>query len=121
VTARPDRSDIWPSTIHWDEFIGGAPLRPYVAEVYHPFAWRGWRDYGTGAIGDMACHTANLPFMALRLGHPTSISADSSEVNPETFTAWARVKIEFPARGEMPPCTLTWYEGKKDGALVLPE
>jgi predicted dehydrogenase len=121
VTARPDRSDVWPASIHWDEFIGGAPLRPYVTEVYHPFNWRGWRDYGTGAIGDMACHTANLPFMALRLGHPTAISAESGEVNPETYTAWARVKIEFPARGEMPPCTLVWYEGKKDGELVLPE
>jgi predicted dehydrogenase len=120
ITARPEKSDIWPGTLHWDEFIAGAPLRPFVAETYHPFAWRGWRDYGTGAIGDMACHTANLPFMALKLGHPTAVSAASGEVNPETFTAWARIDIEFPARGEMLPVTLTWYEGKKDGALVLP-
>ncbi len=120
VTRRPAGADVWPKSIHWDEFLGGAPARPFVAEVYHPFKWRGWLDYGTGAIGDMACHTANLAFRGLKLAHPTAIAAESGEVNAETFPAWARVVLEFPARGESPPVSLTWYEGKKDGKLVLP-
>ncbi|MDX2038816.1 MAG: Gfo/Idh/MocA family oxidoreductase [Isosphaeraceae bacterium] len=120
ITARPDRAEIWPASIDWDCFIGGAPLRPYISKVYHPFNWRGWWDYGTGAIGDMACHTANMAFRALKLGHPYAITAESGELNPETYPAWARVVLEFPARDEMPPVKLTWYEGKKDGVLVLP-
>ncbi len=120
ITARPDRADVWPESVHWDEFLGGAPLRPFVKDTYHPFKWRGWWDYGTGAIGDMACHTANMAFRALKLAHPTTVSAESGEVNPETYPGWARVTLEFPARDGMPPATLTWYEGKKDGKLVLP-
>jgi predicted dehydrogenase len=120
ITARPDKADVWPDGIHWDQFIGGAPLRPFVEKVYHPFNWRGWWDYGTGAIGDMACHTANMAFRALKLAHPVAISAENDELNDETFPGWARVTIEFPARGDMPPVTLTWYEGRQDGELVLP-
>ena len=120
ITKRPDRADVWPKSVHWDYFIGGAPLRPFVKEVYHPMKWRGWWDFGTGAIGDMACHTANMAFRAMKLAHPTAISAESGEVNSETYPAWARVKFEFPAREGLPPSTLTWYEGKKDGKLVLP-
>jgi predicted dehydrogenase len=120
ITARPETADAWPKSIHWDPFIGGAKLRPYVAKVYHPFNWRGWWDFGTGAIGDMACHTANMAFRALKFEYPTSVSAESAELNPETYPAWARVKINFPARESMPAATLTWYEGKKDGKLVLP-
>jgi predicted dehydrogenase len=120
VTKRPDRADVWPSTVHWDYFIAGARLRPYVKGVYHPFNWRGWWDFGTGAIGDMACHTANMTFRALKLEHPTKVSAESGELNPETYPAWAHVTLEFPARGDLPPVTVHWYEGKKDGKLVLP-
>jgi predicted dehydrogenase len=120
VTARPETADVWPNTVHWDYFIGGARLRPYVKGVYHPFAWRGWWDFGTGAIGDMACHTANMAFRALKLEYPTTISAENDEVNPETYPGWAHITIEFPSRGDMPPVTLHWYEGKKDGKLVLP-
>jgi predicted dehydrogenase len=120
ITKRPDRADAWPRSLHWDYFIGGAPLRPYLKDVYHPMKWRGYWDFGTGAIGDMACHTANMAFRALKLAHPVAISAESGEVNPETYQAWARVKLEFPAREGLPPATLTWYEGKKDGKRVLP-
>jgi predicted dehydrogenase len=120
ITARPDKSDIWPASVHWDEFLAGAPLRPFVADTYHSFKWRGWLDFGTGAIGDMACHTANMAFRGLKLAHPTTISAESDSVNNETYPGWAKVTMEFPARDEMPPVTLTWYEGKKDGKLVLP-
>jgi hypothetical protein len=68
----------------------------------------------------MACHTANMAFRALKLEYPTTISAENDEVNPETYPGWAHITIEFPSRGDMPPVTLHWYEGKKDGKLVLP-
>jgi predicted dehydrogenase len=118
VTKRPEPGKK-PKNVHWDLFLGPAPERPY-APGYHPFAWRGWRDFGTGALGDMACHIANMPFMGLRLGAPSTISAESEEPNPETYPAWARVTYEFPARGKRQAVKLIWYEGSKDGKLVLP-
>ena len=118
VTSRPQPGQC-PKHVHFDLFLGPAPERPY-APGYHPFAWRGWWDFGTGALGDMACHTANMAFMALKLGHPTSVQAESGPLNPETYPGWARVTWEFPARGDMPPVKLFWYEGKKDGKKVLP-
>jgi predicted dehydrogenase len=118
ITARPKPEPV-PAHVHWDLFLGPAPERPYSSK-YHPFAWRGWWDFGTGALGDMACHTANMPFMALKLGYPSTISAESGPVNPETYPAWAKVVYEFPAREGMPAVKLTWYEGRKDGKLVLP-
>jgi predicted dehydrogenase len=120
IKARPTKEEAVPENIDWDCWIGPAPMRPY-SKVYLHFKWRGWWDFGTGALGDMACHTANLPYRALKLGSPTTISAESEEPNPETCPAWAKVAYEFPARGEMPPVKLTWYEGKKpDGERVLP-
>jgi predicted dehydrogenase len=126
IVSRPPAEDP-PKHVHWDLWLGPAPVRPYSGlkqdnghPPYHDFNWRGWWDFGTGALGDMACHTANLPFRALKLGYPTSIAAESGPLNPETYPEWARVQFEFPARGEMPPVKLTWYEGRKDGHLVLP-
>ena len=119
VVARPDERPPVPEHVHWDLFLGPAPERPY-HPIYHPFSWRGWLDFGTGALGDMACHTANLAFMALKLGYPRRISAESSEVNSETYPAWATITYEFPARGELPPVKLTWYEGARDGERNLP-
>ena len=119
VTKRP-APKACPKQVHWDLFLGPAPERPY-APGYHPFAWRGWRDFGTGAIGDMACHTANMPFMGLNLGYPSTISAESETPNPETYPGWAKVTYQFPKNGDRAPLTLTWYEGKKDGKLVLPD
>jgi predicted dehydrogenase len=118
VTERPKPAEC-PKHVHFDLFLGPAPERPY-APGYHPFAWRGWWDFGTGALGDMACHTANMAFMALKLGYPTSVQAESGPLNPETYPGWARVVWEFPARGDMPPVKVFWYEGKKDGKKVLP-
>jgi predicted dehydrogenase len=100
-----------PKHVHWDEFLGTAPERPY-DPVYHPFAWRGWWDFGTGALGDMACHTANMAFMALKLGYPTSIVAEEvQDLNPETGPTGARVVFQFPAREGMVPVKFTWHEG----------
>jgi predicted dehydrogenase len=119
IVARSQESVPIPSHVHWDLFLGTAPERPY-NPVYHPHNWRGWWDFGTGALGDMACHTTNLPFMALQLGLPVRVSAKSGEINPETYPAWATITYEFPARGNLPPVKLTWYEGAKDGKRNLP-
>ena len=108
-----------PKHVHWDLFLGTAPERPY-NPVYHPHNWRGWWDFGTGSLGDMACHTANLTFMALQLGLPVKVSAKSGEINSETYPAWATITYEFPARGNLPPVKLTWYEGAKNGKRNLP-
>jgi hypothetical protein len=119
ITARPKDTPSVPAHIHWDEWLGAAPERPYHPAYLH-FKWRGWWDFGTGALGDMACHTTNLPYRALKLGAPTSVSAESEEVNPETCQGWAKITYEFPARGEMPPVKAIWYEGKKAGEKVAP-
>jgi predicted dehydrogenase len=119
VTKRPESKPI-PKHVHWDEWLGPAPERPY-APGYHPFAWRGWWDFGTGALGDMACHTANMAFRALKLGYPTSIVAENGEINPETYPGWATITFQFPARNDgMPPVKLVWYEGHRDGQKNLP-
>ncbi len=119
IVARPTEAPPVPAYVHWDLFLGPAPERPY-HPVYHPHNWRGWWDFGTGSLGDMACHTANLTFMALRLGLPVRVSALSGEINPETYPAWATITYEFPARGSLPPVKLIWYEGAKNGQRNLP-
>jgi predicted dehydrogenase len=119
IKAKPKEAKV-PDYLKWDLWLGTAPERPYGEKFYHPFNWRGWWDYGTGALGDMGCHTANLPFMALKLGYPTSLKGASEELNPETYPAWATVDFEFAARDNMPPVKVSWYEGKKDGKLVHP-
>jgi predicted dehydrogenase len=120
VRSRPTDTPPIPANVHWEQFLGPAPYRPY-NPAYHPFSWRGWWDFGTGALGDMGCHTANLAFMALQLEHPISIRAESEEPNSETYPAWATVHYNFPARGGLPPVQFKWYEGKlPDGAKNLP-
>src|SRR6267143_3196224 len=88
-----------PSSLDWDLWLGPAPARPY-HPAYAPFTWRGWWDFGTGALGDIACHTMNLPFMALRLGAPTAVSAEVvGGVGPESAPArGVTVTYEIPAR-----------------------
>lgn len=120
LSSRPTETPGIPDHIKWDLWLGPAPQRPY-HPFYHPHDWRGWWDFGTGALGDMACHTANLPFMGLKLGLPTRVSAISSEVNNETYPAWAKITYEFPARGDLPPVKLVWYEGSEKGKRNLPE
>ncbi len=109
-----------PGHIDWDSFIGPAQMRPYNGG-YHPFKWRGWWDYGTGALGDMACHTANLVYMGCQLTQPTWVEPITvGPINPETYPAWAVIKMKFPAikgRGEV---TFNWYEGKEKGKKKLP-
>jgi predicted dehydrogenase len=121
VMARPKEEPI-PPHINWEAFIGPAPMRPY-GKGYHPFAWRGWLDFGTGALGDMACHTANMAYRACELGSPSTIEADATDVNPETFPSSAKIKFTFPSRGDKPhqaALDFWWYEGKRGGEKVLP-
>ena len=122
ITARPAKKDV-PPELHWEQWIGPAPMREY-HESLHPFNWRGWWDFGTGALGDMWCHTANLAYRATKLGYPTSVWGESTDLNPETFPAGAHCTWEFPEREGMPPLTFHWYEGKKDngkGEKYLPD
>ncbi len=124
---RPPEAPV-PESLHWDEWIGPAPMRPYAEYVtvdaktqkesrkgaYHTFNWRGYWDFGTGALGDMGCHTANMPFMGLELGYPTSIEAKCGDLNDETYPGWATIVYHFPARGDKPAVKLTWWEGHRN-------
>jgi predicted dehydrogenase len=117
--ARPKGTPAAPKTLAWDLWLGPAPERPYQS-AYLPFNWRGWWDFGTGAIGDMACHTMNLPYMALRLGHPTSVVAElDTPLSNETAPLGCRVTYEFPARGKLPAVTLHWYERRRPPEKLL--
>jgi predicted dehydrogenase len=107
---RPEEMPPVPETLDWDLWLGPAPERPY-HPIYLPFNWRGWLDFGTGALGDIGCHSFDPIFRALKLGHPASVEATSTSINDETFPAGSIVHYEFPARGDMPPVRLTWYDG----------
>ncbi|MCI0536311.1 MAG: Gfo/Idh/MocA family oxidoreductase [Verrucomicrobiales bacterium] len=107
---RPEGSPPVPDTLEWDLWLGPAPSRPY-HPAYAPFKWRGWWDFGTGALGDIGCHTFDPVFRALKLTHPVSVEATSTRVNEETFPLASMVTYHFSARGEMPPLKLVWYDG----------
>jgi predicted dehydrogenase len=107
---RPKETPPVPETLDWDLWLGPAPERPYHPS-YHPFSWRGWWDFGTGVLGDIGCHQLSPVFKALKLGYPTSVEACSSGVNSETAPLASIVRYQFPARGNLPPVTLTWYDG----------
>ena len=108
--ARPTDTHPVPSTLDWEMWLGPAPSRPY-NPAYLPFKWRGWWDFGTGALGDIGCHSLDSVFRALKLGAPISVEASSSRVNEETYPLASMVTYEFAARENMPPVTLTWYDG----------
>lgn len=99
-----------PSTLDWNLWLGPAGFRPY-HPAYCPFVWRGWWDYGTGALGDMGAHLMDQPFWALKLGHPTSVQASSTPYTKDSYPLAEVITYEFPARGKMPPVKLTWYDG----------
>ncbi len=117
---RPKGKFKTPNHVKWDLWVGPAPDRNYHPGL-HPFAWRGWLDFGTGALGDMACHTMNLPFMGLKLGYPTSVTATSAKLNNETYPLWSTITYQFPARGDLPAVKVVWYDGMmKPGKQNLP-
>jgi predicted dehydrogenase len=115
---RPTHVDAIPATFRWDLWLGPAPWRPYAAgrkdgefKGYAPFHWRGFWDFGTGALGDMACHVANLPFFALELDAPTVVEATASGRHAETAPKRSTIRFDFPARGPRGPVTMWWYDG----------
>jgi predicted dehydrogenase len=115
VRSRPKDVPPVPESLDWDLWLGPVPHRPYHPE-YHPLKWRAWLDFGTGPLGDMGCHIVDPVFYALELGSPTAVQAASThwepQVSSETYPRASIVWYEFPARGEMPPVKLTWYDGR---------
>lgn len=107
---RPEEVEPIPTTLDWNMWLGPAPKRPYNS-AYCPRKWRGWWDFGCGALGDMGCHIIDVPFWALKLGHPTSVEASSTKVNSETAPLASIVHYDFPEREGMPPVRMTWYDG----------
>jgi predicted dehydrogenase len=99
-----------PPTLDWDVWLGPAPWRPY-HPAYLPFTWRGWWDYGTGAVGDMGAHLIDQPFWALKLGHPTTVQASATKFTKDSYPLAEVIAYQFPARGKMPPVKMTWYDG----------
>ena len=89
------RSKPVPANVNWEAWLGPAPFRPY-ADGYHPFAWRGWWDFGTGALGDMACHTCNLPYMALDLRDPIAVEAECAEHNQRQLSEVVEDQVRIP-------------------------
>ena len=112
---RPKETPPLPEGLDWDLWIGPAPMRPY-HRTYHPSTWRSWWDFGSGMMGDRGAHTLDAAFSALKLGHPTSISATSMGLNPDTHPLAGIMTFKFPARkdpalGDLPPVTISWYDG----------
>jgi len=106
-----------------DLWLGVSPVRPFAEGQYHPFSWRGWKDFGTGAQGDMACHLMDPALWFLELGRPTRLRSDGPAPNDETYPLWSRVHMEYPAtpyttRG---PLKLTWYDGGRKPDDLLAE
>ena len=104
-----------PETLDWDLFIGPAPMRPF-HEIYTPWNWRGWWDFGTGAFGDMACHVLDPVYQALKLGYPDKVRGSSTVINTESAPQAEKVEFSFPARNkmpkvDMPPVKVYWYDG----------
>jgi predicted dehydrogenase len=99
-----------PDKLNWDLFLGVAPHVDY-HPIYHPFNWRGWVDWGQGALGDMGAHLIDFPFWALELGMPTSIETISTPFNDASFPSSTSTFFEFAARGNKPAVKMTWYDG----------
>ncbi len=105
------KPDPVPENLDWDLWIGPAPMRPFAKGAYHDFAWRGWWDFGTGALGDMACHTFNMPYMGLDLKDPVSVQATCTGHNGDSYPQSAEITFEFPAIDWRGPVLVKWYDG----------
>lgn len=123
----PEKTDRIPSTLNWDLFTGPAAMRPYNS-IYHPWNWRGWWAYGTGALGDMACHILHPVFKGLKLGYPTKVQGSSTLLLQDCAPQAQHVRMIFPARDNMPKVAMPevevhWYDGglKPDRPAGFPE
>lgn len=122
---RPAGEDPIPKNLHWDLFLNSAPERPFKAvwpeghpmagkRVYTPFVWRGWQDFGTGALGDIAPHSMNFIFWALELGMPSHVEVvASSAMKDEMFPDWSIIRFDFSATEKRAALSIFWYDGKK--------
>lgn len=118
---RPQGEDPVPANFKWDLWLGPTQMRPFKQGVYHTFKWRGWFDFGTGAMGDMACHTANMPFRAAKLGYPRLVElVDHSELNPDTFPKTSKIRFVFPERDGLPETEFFWYDGNPTDQSCTP-
>ncbi len=126
---RPDKTEPVPPGLDWNLWLGPAPDRPF-NHAYLPFVWRGWCDFGTGAIGDMGQYSFDTIFRVLKLGAPSKVDASSTQRFAETFPVASIMHFEFPAREQMPAVTLNWYDGRlkpprpeelEDGRLMKAE
>ncbi|MCX7044931.1 MAG: Gfo/Idh/MocA family oxidoreductase [Candidatus Sumerlaeota bacterium] len=113
---RPSDTPPVPPTLDWNLWLGPAAQRPYHPD-YAPRKWRGWFDFGCGALGDMMVHNADPAWYALDLGAPESIEAQTAETNPDSFPLWTIVTWNFAAKGKRGPVKLVWYDGGKKPAL----
>jgi len=130
MPGRPSGDDPVPNTFDWKLWIGPAPMRPYKGvwpegnpipdmapqnwgcrAIYHPFNFRGWWDFGTGALGDMGCHYLNTPYRALKLGYPSRVSASTTKRFGESFPLASIVTYDYPAREGLPEVRVVWYDG----------
>jgi len=109
---RPKEEHPVPEHLHWDLWLGPAPWRPYHSS-YLPgcVTWEQRWDFGNGCLGDMGSHLIDLPFWALKLRDPLTVAAEGSHLSPESYPHWLIVHWDHPARGDMPPLTLHWYDG----------
>jgi hypothetical protein len=129
---RPAETPAVPGGVDWDLWVGPSPMRPY-HPTYHPFGWRAWQDFGAGAMGDMGCHVMDAAVTILKLGPPTSVIASTAfnvlqvqndegafqsrrVVYDDSYPPSTVIHLSFPARGNMPPVKLHWYDGG-----ILPE
>jgi predicted dehydrogenase len=112
---RPEGADPVPAQLDWDLWIGVAPMRPYKTGHYAPFNWRGWQDFGGGAMGDFGCHIFDPVFTALNIGAPISVLAEIPAMNNETWPDWEIIHYEFPGTAMTAGKTIkaTWYDGHK--------
>lgn len=99
------------AALDWPRWLGTAPWREFWPGLYHPFAWRGWWDFGSGALGDMACHTANMPYSAADLKNPLRVAAESSGHDGESFPAAEKIRFDFPAADRRGAISAWWYDG----------
>lgn len=117
---RPADAPAVPAGLHWDLWLGPAPERPYHS-AYVPFRWRGWWDFGCGAIGDMAIHLMDPAFWALKLGGPVKVTSQGPPPHPESGPTGMETKFEFGEREGLPACQVNWYEGTARPASAVAE
>ena len=116
-TDRPPAAEI-PAGVNWDLWLGAAAERPFAADVYHPFKWRDWQDFGSGALGDFGCHILDPVFGALGISAPVSIQAMNDGTTSEVWPGPETVTFEFPGTERTADSTIKviW----SDGGLMPP-